>query len=320
LGFFPAQAVGHEPPAPTRTLQKKSCLKSHGRFFGTPRLCHNRAMNDENTIMNDKDAITINAEIVAPDGDANGEAQMSEASLPGSRTRNGKIARLPLAIRWQLNQRLQDGQPGQQLVQWLNGLPEVQVVIAAQFDGQPIGEKNLSRWKNGGYQSWAEEQKTMEEVAALFEQSNGLQEAAQDGLTDRLALVLAAKMAAELNRLDSVPDGESKSRKWRELLAGLAVLRRGEFHLERLRLERERIALRRELGQKKDEAAFWQWAEKEENREKVRRRLLTPKENAREKKKKARILMRKLEEEIRNRKTVMEMMHRSAAAKPLPPA
>ena len=41
-------------------------------------------------------------------------------------TRNGKIARLPLAIRQQLNQRLQNGELGQELVSWLNQLPEVQ--------------------------------------------------------------------------------------------------------------------------------------------------------------------------------------------------
>jgi len=35
-------------------------------------------------------------------------------------TRNGKIARLPLGIRQQLNQRLLDGQQGKLLVLWLN--------------------------------------------------------------------------------------------------------------------------------------------------------------------------------------------------------
>ncbi len=42
-------------------------------------------------------------------------------------TRNGRIARLPLAIRRQLNQRLQNGELAQNLLSWLNQLPEVQV-------------------------------------------------------------------------------------------------------------------------------------------------------------------------------------------------
>ncbi len=41
-------------------------------------------------------------------------------------TRNGRIARLPLAIRRQLNQRLQNGELAQDLLSWLNRLPEVQ--------------------------------------------------------------------------------------------------------------------------------------------------------------------------------------------------
>ncbi len=41
-------------------------------------------------------------------------------------TRNGKIARLPLAIRQQLNQRLQNAEPAQNLLSWLKRLPEVQ--------------------------------------------------------------------------------------------------------------------------------------------------------------------------------------------------
>jgi len=34
--------------------------------------------------------------------------------------RNGKIARIPLEIREQLNCRLADGEPGNRLVEWLN--------------------------------------------------------------------------------------------------------------------------------------------------------------------------------------------------------
>ena len=41
-------------------------------------------------------------------------------------TRNGKIARLPLAVRQQLNQRLQNGELAQDLLSWFNRLPEAQ--------------------------------------------------------------------------------------------------------------------------------------------------------------------------------------------------
>ncbi len=69
-------------------------------------------------------------------------------------TRNGKIARLPKRIRDDLNDRLEDGAPGKQLVEWLNGLPEVQEVLQLRFGGRSISEQNLSEWKQGGYQEW----------------------------------------------------------------------------------------------------------------------------------------------------------------------
>ena len=65
-------------------------------------------------------------------------------------TRNGKIARLPRSVRQELNRRLEDGEQGNKLVAWLNGLPEVHAIVAAEFGGKSIREQNLSEWKKGG--------------------------------------------------------------------------------------------------------------------------------------------------------------------------
>ena len=48
----------------------------------------------------------------------------------------------------QLNQRLQNGEPGKLLVAWLNSRPEVQAILAA---------PNLSAWRKGGYVDWEDE-------------------------------------------------------------------------------------------------------------------------------------------------------------------
>jgi hypothetical protein len=61
-------------------------------------------------------------------------------------TRNGKIARLPQEIREQVNRRLQSGGEAKQIAEWLNTLPEVQALMAAEFDGQPVNEPNLSHF------------------------------------------------------------------------------------------------------------------------------------------------------------------------------
>jgi hypothetical protein len=68
--------------------------------------------------------------------------------------RVGKIARLPNDIREELNRRLQDGEPGKQLLDWLNGLPKIQEILVAQFGGRPINKQNLSGWRWGGYLDW----------------------------------------------------------------------------------------------------------------------------------------------------------------------
>ena len=60
-------------------------------------------------------------------------------------TRNGKIGRLPRAVREQLNRRLDNGEQGGQLLEWLNALPEVRDLVAREFGGQPIRKQNLSR-------------------------------------------------------------------------------------------------------------------------------------------------------------------------------
>jgi hypothetical protein len=68
------------------------------------------------------------------------------------KSRNGKIARLPLEIRERLNIRLADGEPGNRLVEWLNSNPDVMKVMVEHFEGRPITDGNLSEWRAGGYE------------------------------------------------------------------------------------------------------------------------------------------------------------------------
>ncbi|HSY18781.1 MAG TPA: hypothetical protein VK815_10625 [Candidatus Acidoferrales bacterium] len=74
----------------------------------------------------------------------------------------GKISRLPREIREQVNERLDAGEPGNRLVDWLNGLPAVRALLAAEFGGAAINEQNLTNWKQGGFREWRMER----EVAA----------------------------------------------------------------------------------------------------------------------------------------------------------
>jgi hypothetical protein len=155
-------------------------------------------------------------------------------------TRTAKIARLPAAIREELNQRLLDGVQGKQLVEWLNGLPRVQALLKDKFQGIPISEANLSHWKNGGFPAWEAGERMADNVSSIMDGTKALPAVAKGGLTDRMSLMLAANMAMEMQRLESVPDGPEKATMWRELRISLLALRRSELYAKRLEIEQVR--------------------------------------------------------------------------------
>jgi hypothetical protein len=119
-------------------------------------------------------------------------------------TRRGKIARLPLAIRQELNTRLRNGEEGKQLVLWLNSLPAVQEILVAQFKGKAIAECNLSRWRSGGYADWLLEQMAPEtrvnEVLGINRETDLFEGPGADSLNEqrqRLREEMAARKAAQ---------------------------------------------------------------------------------------------------------------------------
>lgn len=91
-------------------------------------------------------------------------------------TRNGKIARLPKAIRERLNQQILDGVPGKDLVRWLNGMNEVVDILVQQFNTDRITEQNLSEWKQGGYQDWLKHQERRDWVRRLSDEAEDVAE------------------------------------------------------------------------------------------------------------------------------------------------
>jgi hypothetical protein len=67
-----------------------------------------------------------------------------------SATRIGKTVRLPKNIRDDLDRRIENGEQGRELVEWLDGLPAVRNVLNAQFGGGLVSEQNLSETPNPG--------------------------------------------------------------------------------------------------------------------------------------------------------------------------
>src|SRR2546425_12179173 len=86
---------------------------------------------------------------------------------PFASTRNGKIARLPHALREQINRRLRDNRQAKTILPWLNDLPEGKTLLAAQFDSRPVSKQNLSQWKSGGFRDWLTRQEAFQFVPRL---------------------------------------------------------------------------------------------------------------------------------------------------------
>ena len=171
-------------------------------------------------------------------------------------TRTGKIARLPHAIREQLNQRLRDGELGKTVAPWLNSLPEVQAVLAADFAGQPISPQNLSEWRRGGYKDWSLQQEALAMIQTISADTDALKAATPDPLTDKLALWLVARYAVAAKSLKGTGDWH----RLRELCFDLVLLRKGDHSAARLELERERLELEREQMHELREEEFQEWA------------------------------------------------------------
>jgi len=177
-------------------------------------------------------------------------------------TRLGKVARLPREIREQLNVRLSNGELGRQLVEWLNGLPETQAMLAAQFAGRPINEQNLTEWKLGGYEEWLRHQEECASARILTEHASELQqEAGEIRLEDRLAAPMALALAGLMREAAETPGDADKQRTLLGVARELGQLRRGSHEAERVRLERERwetkqAEVNEEKRKKAEHAAF----------------------------------------------------------------
>ena len=159
-------------------------------------------------------------------------------------TRNGKIARLPQTIREQVNRRLDNGEQGKQIAEWLNTLPEVNQLMEAEFHSQPVNENNLSNWKLGGYVDWQAHQDALDAASQLAEDAAQLDDAGGRQITEQLALCLAARLAVALRRLNTLGDDpEGQLKLLRDLCMRVAALRKGDHNAQLLELKREKLDL-----------------------------------------------------------------------------
>jgi len=159
------------------------------------------------------------------------------------KTGNGKIANLPAEIRDELNRRLDDGDPGNELVEWLNSKREVIETMKARFDGSPISEQNLSEWRKRGHQQWLADRMIIEELGGLSEHSDAIGKTGIGG--EKLLLILTAAYAVLIQNWEITPKDEltNKMAVFRNLTNGVLAVRRGELQAIRIEIARERLEL-----------------------------------------------------------------------------
>lgn len=185
--------------------------------------------------------------------------------------RTGKIARLPLEIREELNRRIDKGETGVRLVNWLNRLPGVKDALKTHFDGRPINEVNLTEWRNGGYVEWQAQEATLA-LAREF-RANGQKLAAVGGneLTECLKNAVAAHYAALLQGWDGVMTDEMRAqlRGLKGLSREVARLRRSDREFEQMKINREALELERQKTEQGIRKKFEEWAADTDFREEI---------------------------------------------------
>ena len=186
-------------------------------------------------------------------------------------SRIGKIARLPLDIRSQLNHRLFDGESGRPLLQWLNALPQVRDILQRHFDSRDISDQNLSEWRTGGYREWLLHQESVSALDNLAANAAELAAAAPGRISDHLATTIAARYAAEFLHWDGADsDGlRSKLRFLREISQDIVRFRRGDLQAARLHIEQARLDQEREKTEEEILRYFRHWLEDPKVRESI---------------------------------------------------
>jgi len=124
-------------------------------------------------------------------------------------TRKGKIARLPAAVRDELNRRLHDNEGGSKILTWLHSLPAVLSVLD-ELGEEPITAQNLSEWRKGGYQDWLRRHERVENTKVLSQYAFDLAKAAGASVSDGAAALLGGHILEAAERLAESDEGEEK--------------------------------------------------------------------------------------------------------------
>jgi len=149
------------------------------------------------------------------------ETPINPAQFPDpiSANRNGKIAKLCRPTREELNQRLQEGQSGPEILAWLNADDHVREVMDEHFEGKPINLQNLSEWRQGGYKEWQNMQPILNAAETLKRRGWALWDVHSERFGNELANVFAVQLFITLEK--RLAEAANAKESWECLCEGL---------------------------------------------------------------------------------------------------
>ena len=162
--------------------------------------------------------------------------------------RSGKIARMPSAIREQLNQRLANHESSTTLLIWLNALPEVQALMTQDFGGKAIDRHNLHEWRHGGHAEWRRNREAREILEGLHADSNEMTKMAGGSVVNLTAEWVAAQYVVRLKEQMGRNGGTVAWEQMRACTRDILALQRGEQRKRRLELAQVALDLRKAEG------------------------------------------------------------------------
>ena len=166
-----------------------------------------------------------------------------------------------------MNRRLLNGERGDRILEWLNGLPETKALMAAQFGCEPVKKQNLHKWVRGGYKEWLAEQEKFAFFQHLTEIPDAKKAAAAATSMDKMVGWAAARLYLALQRLATGNNIKSRS-VWKTVLEASEVLlairnsdqREGRLQIahEQLELGYHRLKLQRQIAGMKQAHVSWE--------------------------------------------------------------
>lgn len=155
--------------------------------------------------------------------------------------RNGKVARLPLHTREEINRRLHDGQSGPTIINWVNNKESLK-------GKAQITPQNLSEWRKGGYNEWLNSYDKTQHIKRLSEHAFRLASAAGGDITAGGVAIAGGRI---LELLENACDDDMA-----DLIDSISSLRKVEVASQKLELDRAQLETRQkalELEQRKFE-------------------------------------------------------------------